>query len=883
MRIVSFDFESKDPYLKRKFGPGWVYKYHNYQACDFEVLGMAWYDGTDSGYITDFSTIPEILDNCDVIIAHNAQYDMGCLEALGFGDLVKKYYGKTICTVMSSKLVDSSQMSYGLDWLSKKWLNIQKQGQELFQDVWNKCIFPLTQKELKEGRSKEIPQNKKSRVKNWTMENLDIIQEASIEVVAKYAIADAKVCYELLQECVKRGKSYYKDPLEVFCKWGKLLHICQDYTKRGIRVDMERIDMARQWLKPRIAELRKKIFDMVGFEFNIMSSHQLPKVFETLGLSVGQTAKGAPSVTKERLESETHPIAQLIRDCKQYSNILNNFINKMDDLQYFTMKPGEREDRQYGRVHPTYTPMGAKTGRFSCVPMQVKALTRSGWKTYEELVIGEDILAYDMGKRKQVWTPLRAKTKLKNQVVGSVGLKTRKFRCTEDHKWVVLKGHTTTHYGKTYHAKEQLVQAGDIKKGHRILMNAPYESGTETEVNIFIFETNKYGTNYEELITRMSNPQLDSFVLGFLLADGHNNSAGTAGSRMGWQWTQAKTVTREQLLTATYMQHWGRIGCGKHTIRQSVNHTESCRITMCYSPFTAVNHTWEPESIEDVWCPTTDLGTWVMRDGDLITITGNCNGPNLQQIPKRNKDLGVWCRGIFVPEDGDSWYSLDFSNQEGRIQAHYAYLTKCDGASNLVEQFKVDPKYDLHQEVADICNISRTNAKTINLGLSYGMGEGKLCHSLGLPTRKIDKYGRIIEVAGPEGKEILDKYNDLFPFLKQLIEKATSSAKQHGYIRTIGGRAVSNDRAIIDGKLVLFEHKAFNQLTQGSAFDQTALCMIKAYEQGLPVMLTIHDELNLSGNEEQAQQLKDIMENTVKLSIPSVTDIGSGVTWWEAC
>jgi DNA polymerase-1 len=624
MRIVSFDFETKDPFIGRKMGAGWVYAANNYQDCDFFTLGMAWSDGIESGYTVHSEEMRNILSSADYLVAQNAAYDLGCLQTLGMGDIVNKFYGKTICTVMAAKLIDSSRMSYSLDNLAKSLLGEKKLGHTMALECWDKHIFPLTKIEEKKGRG-ECPDNKLSRLKNWVMSNLDIVQEADYELVARYAITDAILCYNLLQKLIKDGKKYYDNPLDTFCYWSKLIHVTQDYTMRGLRVDLEKADQATQYLQPKITDGMNKIYDIVGYEFNLNSSKQLPSIFQELGLKTATSATGQPSVTKEILEAEKHPVAQLIRDTKQYLNIKNNFIDKMIKMQRYTMKEGEDETRRYGRVHPHYSPLAAKTGRFSC------------------------------------------------------------------------------------------------------------------------------------------------------------------------------------------------------------------------------------------------------------------NGPNLQQIPKRNKELGQWCRGIFVPEEGKKWYSLDFSNQEGRLQIHYSSLTKCKNSDIIINKFAEDANYDLHSEVAEMVSVSRSNAKTINLGLSYGMGEGKLCHSLNLPTKRIQKYGKVLEVAGDEGKAVLERYHQLYPFLKQLIERATNAATANGYIRTIGKRAVTNDKAYIDGKLVKFTHKAFNQLIQGSAFDQTGICMIKAYEEDIPVNLTVHDELDFSGTEEEAARLKEIMETTLNLLVPSVTDVGVGDDWWEAC
>ena len=188
MKVVVFDFETKDLYLSRKLGPGWVFKYNNYVGCDFEVLGMSYDDGEKSEYITDFSLIPSIFKDADLIVAHNAAYDLGCLLALGHEDLVDSFYGRTICTVIACKLLDSACMTYNLDFQSKKHCKSVKQASTMYDDVWHAELYPLTQKEQKlkdkiggHWHRGEIPKTLKSRVKNWTYQNLKLIQEKEIQ------------------------------------------------------------------------------------------------------------------------------------------------------------------------------------------------------------------------------------------------------------------------------------------------------------------------------------------------------------------------------------------------------------------------------------------------------------------------------------------------------------------------------------------------------------------------------------------------------------------------------------------------------------------------------------------------------------------------------
>jgi DNA polymerase-1 len=248
----------------------------------------------------------------------------------------------------------------------------------------------------------------------------------------------------------------------------------------------------------------------------------------------------------------------------------------------------------------------------------------------------------------------------------------------------------------------------------------------------------------------------------------------------------------------------------------------------------------------------------------------SCTSPNIQQIPSRDPLYGPLCRSIFLPEEGEKWFSLDFSNQEGRLQVHYANRVKAEGAEAIVWEFNKNPNLDMHQMVADLVGITRTAAKAINLGLSYGMGLGKLAKSLG--------------VGMEEAKDIRNRYNDLAPFLDQLNKKCQLSLKTRGFIKTLGGRHSHIDPPVYEpGGARTFEYKALNKLIQGSAADQTIECMIRAYKKNIPVLFPVHDELCLSGSKEQCLELAKIMETAVKLDVPVVIgyNIEGGNSWEE--
>jgi len=279
-----------------------------------------------------------------------------------------------------------------------------------------------------------------------------------------------------------------------------------------------------------------------------------------------------------------------------------------------------------------------------------------------------------------------------------------------------------------------------------------------------------------------------------------------------------------------------------------------------------------------------------MRGDTGGTVTGrfSYSNPNLQQIPARNKEIGPLIRSIFVPNEGCTWGSFDYSQQEPRVLVHFASLTSggLKGADQVIDSYKTkDP--DFHQAVADMAGIDRRTAKTINLGMMYGMGKGKLASSLGLDTA--------------EAEDLFKKFHANVPFVKQLMEQATRKADQVGFLRTLLGRKCRFDlwepRAFgIHRALPLWEaekeygrdlkrawtYKALNRLIQGSSADMTKKAMVDLYEEGILAHIQVHDELNCSiENKEQAKKIKEIMEQTVELRVPLKVDMELGLSWGE--
>ena len=276
-----------------------------------------------------------------------------------------------------------------------------------------------------------------------------------------------------------------------------------------------------------------------------------------------------------------------------------------------------------------------------------------------------------------------------------------------------------------------------------------------------------------------------------------------------------------------------------------------------------------------------------LRGDNGGTVTGrfSYSNPNLQQIPARNKELGPMIRSLFIPEDGHTWGVFDYSQQEPRLVVHYAALQDLYGVDNVLDSYNNDPNTDFHTIVADMANIPRSQAKTINLGLFYGMGKNKLQAELGVDKETSD--------------DLFKQYHDRVPFVKQLMDNVMQRSQQRGQIRTLLGRlcrfhlwepnmfgmhkALPHDAALLEhgpGIRRAYTYKALNKLIQGSAADMTKKAMIELYKEGIIPHIQVHDELDISIKDPaHANKIKEIMENAVKLEVPNKVDYESGPNW----
>jgi len=251
---------------------------------------------------------------------------------------------------------------------------------------------------------------------------------------------------------------------------------------------------------------------------------------------------------------------------------------------------------------------------------------------------------------------------------------------------------------------------------------------------------------------------------------------------------------------------------------------------------------------------------------------------NIQQEPARDDEFGPMWRDVYEPEPGSFWVCSDWSQQEPRIAVHYAELLGLTGAAAFANQYRTDPTTDCHQLLADETGIVRKIVKNYFNGCVYGMGEAKLCKAIGHPTEMKNIHGKIREVPGPAGQEIITRFKSRVPWVSLLTREAAKRAEKVGVVWTIGGRRCNFPKDRFGN--VDWTHKAFSRIGQGGAADQMKATLVAADAAGIPIQLAVHDEFDYSCTSlKQALLLKELQMDTVKFNVPMLVDQEYGTSW----
>ena len=265
-----------------------------------------------------------------------------------------------------------------------------------------------------------------------------------------------------------------------------------------------------------------------------------------------------------------------------------------------------------------------------------------------------------------------------------------------------------------------------------------------------------------------------------------------------------------------------------------------------------------------------------------VAATGrlSSSNPNLQNIPIRT-DVGRELRRAFIPDEGCTFFSADYSQIELRL------IAELSGDPNMIDAFNSGA--DIHSATAakiykvDITEVTRemrAKAKTANFGIIYGIS------AFGLANR--------LNISRTEAKQLIDGYFESFPYVREYMDKSIEVAQEKGYVETLFGRKrmlpdINSKNSVVRG---FAERNAINAPIQGTAADIIKIAMVNIFrrfnEENLQskMILQVHDELNFNVVEMEKEVVKKIvvdeMESAIKMRVPLTADCGFGNNWLEA-
>ena len=265
-----------------------------------------------------------------------------------------------------------------------------------------------------------------------------------------------------------------------------------------------------------------------------------------------------------------------------------------------------------------------------------------------------------------------------------------------------------------------------------------------------------------------------------------------------------------------------------------------------------------------------------------VTATGrlSSSNPNLQNIPIRD-ELGRELRKAFIPDEGEVFFSADYSQIELRLMAHLSQDPNMTEAFLSGEDIHTATAAKIyHLPVGEVTKLQRTKAKTANFGIIYGISVFGLASRLNIPRS--------------EAKQLIDGYFVTYPKVQEYMNKSIEVAREKGYVETLFGRKrvladISSANATVRGYA---ERNAINAPIQGTAADIIKIAMVRIARRirkeklNAKLLIQVHDELNFSVPQNELDKLKDLvleeMAGAVKLSVPLIAECGSGSNWLEA-
>jgi hypothetical protein len=362
------------------------------------------------------------------------------------------------------------------------------------------------------------------------------------------------------------------------------------------------------------------------------------------------------------------------------------------DLKYLGY--GEADVRlQYGTgesvmrvVHPgggsAYAISYTDQKRVECVPLDTEILTPSGWKMYEQLTIGDVVMGYNQNTDRCEWTKLLAINKYDDAEVVSYSNDSLEVRCTRDHKWAMTAeargganplSRLPVRYQKTEPCLKTIDESRSNKR-HRIVQAAEGPAGGGWCSNGDRQRMLNRETTVQAVL-EMTSPQRQAFIFGMLAGEGTRYTSG--GDNPTIRFAQRPGPVLDAFVLACFLEG---IACSTTSLKEKI---VKGKVKLCYNVgVLAKRHRMvlsmaEKDSTrEPVWCPTTELGTWVMKQGAAVSITGNSyqggEKPQIELVGHYHKFNYGYPREVHTLQGGCTTDQSMFMRKK-RLQAHVGY------------------------------------------------------------------------------------------------------------------------------------------------------------------------------------------------------------------
>lgn len=885
------DFETKDRGISAGLGPGWPY------AGFLDVIGFSYsINGKPPKWSTTVELLRDLVDISDTVVAHNAAYELGVLEHLGID-----YSSKEIIdTLLLAKLFNNQRFTYSLDSLGTDYLGDRKTNDLLAEKA----------RELKLVKSKAQDAVKYAKI------NLDVLYKHCPEVVIEYANHDVHLLiklYEFLKD--KVPDSMFKGLLS------DLQKAVTGIRKRGVLVDTTLLHASEAKLSQELELATARLREFIG-DGNPNSTAALVAVLDRHGIAYPVTDKGNPSITAKWVESQEGEFFEALNLYRKLNKLHNDFVVKIKTMIEVAYGQEYSRPGNVVRIHPELNVMGATaTGRFSssnfnmqqlpkrdpyakplvrgfivpesgcdfycldfCYDANTEVLTHTGFKRWEDVQDTDLLATYAENGNISYELPSRL---VRLPYVGDMHRFTgrhidllvspnhRMIRLTGDGRITEMKAYEGHKPGyKNIHAG---IWDGGIEDSMIRLKVAVQADGTirknsSGKVNGIRFKLKKdrkierlcrllesHGIEYHtntppswtaagfSMVYIPTFEGIEDIAVKEFTEDFVNNLSVTArdelldelrywdgtGSGPSYTYFTASLSTANAVqLAAILSNRRASVALRQESGGFSAKPQYAVYIGETNTTYTCGNTYGVEYYNGTIYCATVSTGMLIVRRGGKVTVSSNCA-------------------------------------QEPRLQVHYSDMIGSAGGKELSNRWCQNPDFDMHGEVAKICGIERTPAKIINLGLSYGMSATKLAKTLKLSDK--------------QARALIATYHEKAPYLKDLTDACKAQLKKNGGLRSLLGRKITKPDDFYDeetGRVQDFLYKGINMLIQGSAADQTVAAIVEAYRAGIELGYPIHDELTASLKSDlEAVQLRHIMENCVRLRVPSKSEITKGPTF----